>query len=56
MKELPILKYIHPEGYRFLASFGGVSVLLAVFGFGLTAKLFLLLTLFTAYFFRDPER
>ncbi len=56
MKDLPGLKYIHPEGYRFIALFGGLAAVLALFGFTGTAKLFFLLALFTTYFFRDPER
>jgi len=56
MKDFPLIKSIHPEGYRFISFFGGVAFLLAVFGFGWLAKLFFCLALFSGYFFRDPER
>lgn len=45
-----------PEGYPFIAVFGGIWIIvLAVFGF-VPSLLPLLLTAFMLYFFRDPER
>lgn len=46
---------VHREGYPFVAAFGVVTLVLAVF----SAHLFwigLILTAWCAYFFRDPER
>ena len=50
------------EGYPFILGFFTVSLILALLGhylhwaFALPAGLFLLLTVFTAFFFRNPER
>ena len=50
------------EGYPFILGFFAVSLLLALLGhylhwaFALPAALFLFLALFTAFFFRNPER
>lgn len=50
------------EGYPFIAGFAAVAALTAVLGqflhvvFFVPAGLFLLLTLFTLFFFRNPER
>ncbi len=56
LKEWPVFKYIHPEGYRFIGIFLGIALVLALLGLSLLAKLFFLLALFSGYFFRDPER
>jgi phosphatidylserine decarboxylase len=45
-----------PEGYPFIASFAGVTVLLAFAGGPWLAAPGVVLCLFMAYFFRDPER
>src|SRR5262245_28404473 len=44
------------EGYSRIFVFGIVSLLLNLFGFQIAGLVFLLLTLFVAFFFRDPER
>jgi phosphatidylserine decarboxylase len=51
-----ILAPVHREGYRFVAIFFAVAVLLFVTGFEALGWLALVLTLWCAYFFRDPER
>ena len=51
-----VFEPVHPEGYRFVAIFAGVTALM----FWLLPSLFgwlgLILTLWCVYFFRDPER
>jgi len=44
------------EGYPRILGLGVASLLLNFFGFPKLGLVFLLLTLFVAYFFRDPER
>lgn len=50
------------EGYPFIAGFAAVAAVLALlgqflhFGFFIPAALFVLLSLFTVFFFRNPER
>lgn len=44
------------EGYPFIALFAFVTLIFALLKWGVFALPFLLLTLFTVYFFRDPER
>jgi phosphatidylserine decarboxylase len=44
------------EGYPRIFGLGVVTLLLNLFGFPTLGFLFLLLTLFVAFFFRDPER
>jgi phosphatidylserine decarboxylase len=44
------------EGYSRIFGFGIVSLLLNLLGFQIAGLVFLLLTLFVAFFFRDPER
>ncbi len=44
------------EGVPFIALFAFVTLILALLDWGFLAFLFLLLTLFVVYFFRDPER
>jgi phosphatidylserine decarboxylase len=51
-----LLAPVHREGYRFVAIFFAVAVLLFVTGFEALGWLALVLTLWCAYFFRDPER
>jgi phosphatidylserine decarboxylase len=45
-----------PEGYPFMAFFSGVTALLAFWGGPWAALPGVVLSLFMAYFFRDPER
>jgi len=51
-----ILTPIHREGYRFIAVFFAVTVILFITGFEALGWLGAVLTLWCAYFFRDPER
>ena len=44
------------EGYPFIALFGFITLVFAVLGWVILTLLFLFLTLFSAYFFRNPER
>jgi phosphatidylserine decarboxylase len=44
------------EGYPFIAVFAFVTLVFAMLGWGFVTILCLGLTLFTAYFFRNPER
>ena len=44
------------EGYPFIAGAAFVTVVFALLGWGLPTALCLALTLFTAWFFRNPER
>jgi len=44
------------EGYSRIFGLGLVSLLLNLFGFQIAGLVFLVLTLFAAFFFRDPER
>lgn len=44
------------EGYPFIALFGFVTLVFALLGWTFVTLLLLCLTLFTAYFFRDPVR
>jgi phosphatidylserine decarboxylase len=47
---------IHPEGYRFIAIFGLIALLLFWFVTPWLGWIGLVLTAWCAYFFRDPER
>jgi phosphatidylserine decarboxylase len=47
---------IHPEGYRFVAIFAGIGLIFFWLGLSPLGWLFVILTLWCAYFFRDPER
>lgn len=47
---------IHPEGYKFIAIFAVVTAVLFWFGVPFLPWLGCILTLWCAYFFRDPER
>jgi phosphatidylserine decarboxylase len=51
-----VLTPVHREGYRFIAIFFAVTLLLFVAGFEALGWTALVLTLWCAYFFRDPER
>ncbi|MGH6875148.1 MAG: phosphatidylserine decarboxylase [Aestuariivirgaceae bacterium] len=51
-----ILTPIHREGYRFVAIFFVVALLFFITGFEALGWVALVLTLWCAYFFRDPER
>ena len=44
------------EGYPFIALFAFVTLVFALLGWGFLTFVLLLLTLFTVYFFRNPER
>ena len=44
------------EGYPFIGLFAFVTLILALLGWGVLTFLCLCLTLFTVYFFRNPER
>ena len=44
------------EGYPFILAMGFVSLVSAILHFALAAILFLVISLFCLYFFRDPER
>lgn len=44
------------EGYPFIALFAFVTLVFALLGWGFLTLLLLFLTLFTVYFFRNPER
>lgn len=52
----PILSYFHREGHKFILGFGAVTVLFYLLGMELPGVLGLILTIWCAYFFRDPER
>ncbi len=47
---------VHREGWRFVAIFGVVTLLLYWFGLWPLAAIGVLLTAWCAYFFRDPQR
>ena len=49
-------KPIATEGYPFIGLFAFVTLVFAIIGWGFLTFLALLLTLFTVYFFRNPER
>jgi phosphatidylserine decarboxylase len=44
------------EGYPFIALFAFITLVFALLGWAVLTVLFLLLALFTIYFFRNPER
>ncbi len=47
---------IAQEGYPFIALFGFITLVFALLGWGFLTLLLLALTLFSVYFFRNPER
>lgn len=49
-------QFIAREGYPFIALFGFVTLVFALLDWTFLTLIFLFLTLFTAYFFRDPLR
>lgn len=51
-----ILTPVHREGYRFIGIFLAVTIILFISGFEALGWLAAVLTLWCAYFFRDPER
>ena len=51
-----VLVPIHREGYRFVAIFAAVTLVLFWLNAGPFAWLGVVLTIWCAYFFRDPER
>ncbi len=52
----PILNYFHKEGHKFILGFAAITVLFYLLGLDLLGVLGLILTVWCAYFFRDPER
>ena len=50
-----VVKPVHPEGWRFIAAFGAVTLLLLLVSPWLAA-VGLILTVWCVYFFRDPAR
>lgn len=44
------------EGYPFIALFGFITLVFAILGWVFLTLIFLFLTLFSTYFFRNPER
>ena len=51
-----VLVPIHREGYRFIAIFAAVTLVLFWLNLGILAWIGVILTLWCTYFFRDPER
>jgi phosphatidylserine decarboxylase len=51
-----VLVPIHKEGYRFIAIFAGITLVLFWLHAGPLAWIGVILTLWCTYFFRDPER
>ena len=51
-----VLTPIHREGYPFIAIFAGVTLILFWLGLPSLAWIAVVLTVWCAYFFRDPER
>lgn len=49
-------QFIAREGYPFIVLFGFVTLVFALLGWTFVTLILLFLTLFTAYFFRDPVR
>ena len=47
---------VHREGYPFVLAFAAVTLVLFLLGFDPLAWIVVVLTLWCAYFFRDPER
>jgi len=47
---------IASEGYPFIALFGFITLVFALLGWGILTVIMLLLSLFSVYFFRNPER
>jgi len=52
----PLLSYFHREGHKFILGFGAVTILFYLLGMDLLGVAGLILTIWCAYFFRDPER
>ncbi|MCK5424554.1 MAG: phosphatidylserine decarboxylase [Emcibacter sp.] len=52
----PILGYFHKEGHKFILGFGACTTLFYLLGLDIFGVLGLILTVWCAYFFRDPER
>ncbi len=51
-----LFSYFHREGHKFILGFGFVTILFYLLGMDLLGVLGLILTIWCAYFFRDPER
>lgn len=56
LRKLPLLKYVHPEGHRWVLGFAIATLLFLLLGWGWLWKLCLLIGIFCGAFFRDPER
>jgi len=52
----PPLNYFHKEGHKFILLFGATTILFYFLGWELLGVIGLILTIWCAYFFRDPER
>jgi len=52
----PFLSYFHKEGHKFIFGFGAVTILFYLLGMDLLGVVGLVLTIWCAYFFRDPDR
>lgn len=52
----PVLSYFHREGHKFILGFGAVTILFYLLGLDFLGVVGLILTIWCAYFFRDPER
>lgn len=52
----PFLGYFHREGHKFILGFGAVTILFYLLGMDILGVIGLVLTIWCAYFFRDPER
>ncbi|VAX04469.1 Phosphatidylserine decarboxylase [hydrothermal vent metagenome] len=52
----PLLSYFHREGHKFILGFGAVTMLFYLLGLDVLGVVSLILTIWCAYFFRDPER
>lgn len=52
----PLFSYFHKEGHRFIVGFLIATILFYFLGLDLLGALGVVLTIWCAYFFRDPER
>ena len=51
-----IFPKIHPEGYKFLAISGIITIIFGLIDVKFFWFVFVLITIWVYYFFRDPER
>ncbi len=52
----PLLNYFHKEGHKFILGIGVTTILFYLLDLDLLGVVGLILTIWCAYFFRDPER